>query len=194
MFNLRPLVRSYKEKNANKIPNVYLPNDAYGEALQCFVPMCTDIVPIDRAQQLIYLASRKAKPMTGLWWIGGRMKPGELKEEAAIRNFKRETQLELTYERFQLAGVFEYIWKDRAQPPQDMGCHMCAFTYTVELSASELRAASANLEKNEYEASFGLQAFSREDLIRNQVFPAILDLYETVFPQSKMQTSIVDSI
>lgn len=188
-----PIVRHYTEGDV-KIPNVFLPDRAYGEALQCFVPVCTDIVPVDPKNRLIYLASRKSRPMTGLWWIGGRMRPGEVLEDAAVRNFKRETQVELTKDRLQLVGIFSYIWKDRSQEPCTMGCHMCGFTYIVELHSNELFAASRSLEKDEYETGFGLRAYSREHLIQENVYPTILDLYDTVFPQTASSPMIVDSI
>lgn len=175
------LIGSYTEKGYQSISSVYLSDDEYGRGLQCFVPACTDIVPIDVERKIIYLARRVAKPMTGWWWFGGRMTPHETKEEAAVRNFKRETGLELPQNRFTLAAIFDYRWKDRAQPPQEIGCHMLVYTFTVELTAAELAFVSANLEKEEYEKGAGLFAFDREQLVGEKVFPAILDLYDYVF-------------
>lgn len=175
------LVGSYTESEYQSIPLVRLLDDEYGRGLQCFVPACTDIVPIDRNRRIIYLARRKAKPMSGWWWIGGRMTPHETKEEAAARNFKRETGLELLQNRLKLTAVFDYRWKDRAQPPQEIGCHMLAYTFIVELTAAELTSISVNLEKEEYEKETGLFAFDQKRLIKEKVFPAIFDLYEYVF-------------
>ncbi|OGY78802.1 MAG: hypothetical protein A3B74_03385 [Candidatus Kerfeldbacteria bacterium RIFCSPHIGHO2_02_FULL_42_14] len=175
------LTRSYTETGYQTSPAVFLPDDEYGRALQCCIPACTDIVPINTRERIIYLARRALKPMTGWWWIGGRMTAPETKEEAVARNFQRETGLELTHERFQLAAVFDYRWKNRAQAPQDIGCHMFGYTFTVELTTTERTFVSANLNK-EFETSAGLTSFNRERLVDAQVFPAILDLYDHVFP------------
>ncbi len=175
------LVRTYTENGYQAILPLRLADDEYGRALQCFVPACTDIVPVDTRSRIIYLARRASKPMTGWWWIGGRMAVHETKEEAAIRNFKRETGLEITADRLRLVAVFDYFCKDRAQAPQDIGCHMLGYTFTVELTAEEIALAATNLDKVEYEAA-GIIAFNREQLVDVSVFPAILDLYDHVFP------------
>lgn len=175
------LVRSYTEAGYQPFPLVRLSDDEYGRGLQCFVPTCTDIVPIDKNRRVIYLARRVSKPMTGWWWIGGRMEPNETKEEAAVRNFKRETGLEISQNRFRQVAVLDYRWKYRAQSPQEIGCHMVAFTFSVELTAAELASLSGNLENKEYEKETGLFAFNREQLVGEGVFPAILDLYDHLF-------------
>lgn len=179
---METLVKSYTEDGYQIIPSLRLSDDEYGRGLQCFVPACTDIVPIDVEQKVIYLARRVSKSMTGWWWIGGRMAPDETKEEAAVRNFKRETGLELHQNRLKLVAVFDYRFKNRAQPPQEIGCHMLGYTFTIELTTEEIVKISSNLEREEYEASAGLVAFSRENLVEEKVFPAILDLYDCVFP------------
>lgn len=176
------LVRTYTENGYKSIPSVRLSDDEYGRGLQCFVPACTDIVPINTHRRVIYLTRRASKPMTGWWWIGGRMAAYETKEAAAVRNFKRETGLELTHNRLKLAAVFDYLCKNRAQVPQEIGCHMLGYTFVVELTPEETASVGANLDKVEYESQDGLTAFSRELLASEGVFPAIIDLYDHVFP------------
>ncbi len=176
------LARSYTEDGYQPIPAVRLSDDEYGQGLQCFAPACSDVVPIDVERKVIYLARRAAKPMTGWWWIGGRMAPDDTKEAAAARNFQRETRLVITEDRLKLVAVFDYRWKDRAQSPTEIGCHMVAYTFTVELMAAELATLSGNLDQQEYEAGTGLSAFNRERLVEEKVFPVILDFYDRVFP------------
>ena len=176
---MKILVKLYTEDGYEGIPSVRLSDEEYRKALQCFVPACSDIAPIDYNQRVIYLARRASKPMTGWWWIGGRMVSHETKEEAAIRNFKRETGLELTENRLKLVAVFDYRWKNRAQVPQEIGCHMIAYTFAVELTTKEINGV--NLERNEYEESSGLTAFNRERLVNEKIFPAILDFYDNIF-------------
>lgn len=176
------IVRTYTEDGYQAISPVRLSDDEYGRGLQCLVPACTDIVPVNMHQRVIYLARRASKPMTGWWWIGGRMDAYETKEEAAVRNFWRETGLELTPDRLVLVAIFDCRWRNRAQEPQEIGCHILGYTFVVELTSEEMVSVGTNLEKVEYEASAGLTAFSREQLVSERVFPAILDLYDHVFP------------
>lgn len=175
------LVSSYTEPGHKPIPSLRLTDDEYARAVQSGVFACADIFPISRSRRVIFLATRDSKPMTGLWGIGGRMSAAETKEEAAVRNFKRETGLELTQSRLTLAAVFDYRWKNRQQYPQDMGCHMSAYTFTVELTAEELVYASANLDPNEYKQGVGLVPYDRYQLIEENVAPPILWLYDHVF-------------
>lgn len=177
------LVDSYTEEGYQEIPSVYLPEEEYGRALQCFVPACCDVLIINREQGLFYLAYRKRKPMVGFWWIGGRMAPCETKEEAAIRNFKRETGLELTADRLRLIAVFDYRWKDREQEPQIMGCHTVVYTFIVELSNEELAFVSSHLDEGEYKKEIGLVAFNREQLIKKQVIHPVIKLYDYLFSE-----------
>ncbi len=164
------LVSSYTEENYQPILSVFLPNEEYSRGLSCFVSACADIVPINKAKRIIYLAHRASKPMIGWWWIGGRMAPHETKEEAAVRNFNRETGVELLRSRLKLAAILDYRWKDRAQEPQEIGCHMLGYTFTVELAEDELAFERA-----------GLSAFNRERLVKENIFLAILDFYDYIF-------------
>ena len=176
------LVGSYTEKEYQPIPSIRLSDEEYGRGLQCFVPVGTDIVPIDVDRKVFYLARRVSKPGTGWWWIGGRMAPHETKEEAAVSNFKRETGLELHQGRLKLVAVNDYRMKDRAQPPQEIGCHMVGYIFTVELTTEEIVAVFGNLDEKEYQQGTGLYAFDRKRLLREHVFPSILDLYDHIFP------------
>lgn len=175
------LVSSYTEPGYKPILSIRLTDDEYSRTLQSKVPGCADVAVIHRDHKLIYLAQRLSKPMTGWWWIGGGMAPDDTKEAAAIRNFKRETGLELSSSRLELAAVLDYRWKDRAQLPQEIGCHMMAYTFVVELTAEELLSSSANLDPIEYERGVGLVPFNRNQLVEDNVAPPILWLYDHVF-------------
>jgi len=175
------LIKTYTEDGYHPIPSIRLSNKEYARGLQCFVPACTDIIPINRRSKKIYLANRRSKPITGLWWIGGKMMPTETKEESVVRAFERETKLKLPIKRFKLVAVFDYRWKDRAQKPQNIGCHMLAYTFTIELSIKELQFASTHLDPKEYDNKNGLTAFTRKELVKANVFPVILDLYDHLY-------------
>ncbi len=173
------LVKTHTEEGFQPIPSLFLSDGEYGRGLQCFVPCATDIVIINRKERTFYLACRKSKPVSDWWWIGGRMKPGELKEEAAARCFKRETKLALPPNRFELAAVIDHRLKDRQQEPQTLGCHMNAFTFTVELTPDEL--AQISLDEKEYEKEVGLAVFSGGDLVTREVRPIVVELYNHIF-------------
>ena len=177
------LIKSFKEDGYSPITHIRLSEEEYSRALSCFTPVCTDVVPIDVDRKNIYLARRSSKPMTGWWWIGGRMLPSDTKEQSVARNFKRETKLKISQNRFRLVGVLDYRWKDRAQSPQGVGCHMLAYTFTLELTEKEIASLTGNLDKDEYEAGTGLIAFNREQLVKEEVFPAIINLYDHIFSQ-----------
>lgn len=158
----------------------FLPDEVYAQALESFVVVCTDVVPINRSRRTIYLARRAVKPMQGWWWIGGRMFAGEHEQESVKRCFRRETSLDLPSERFEYVAMYRYWWKDRKQEPQDKGADDLSYTFVVELTSEELRKVSHKLDKKEY-AQGGLQEFDRERLSIENVHPAILDLYNRVF-------------
>lgn len=179
------LVKSYTEENYQRIPPVRLSDEEYARALQCFVPACVDIVPINSPGRLIYLAKRETKPMLGWWWTGGRIMPNETKEEAAIRSFKREADVLLTAERLNLVAVLDYRFKDRAQMPDNIGCHMLGITFTVEVTPDELAHISSHLEQKEFTQAYGLIAFTRADLVSKQVTAPVLDMYDHLFPSVK---------
>lgn len=172
--------RSYTEDGYQAIPKLRLSDEEYARALQRLIPVCADIVVIDREKQAIYLAPRTAKPGTGLWWIGGGIAAGTSKEDGAADNFKRETKLELPPERFQLVAANDYRFKDRAQEPSDIGCHMFGYIFTVELTDEE--HAAMTLDPGEYAEGQGLRPYSREELVQANVRQPVLDLYDDLFP------------
>jgi ADP-ribose pyrophosphatase YjhB (NUDIX family) len=172
--------RSYTEEGYQPIPQVRLSDEEYGRALQRFIPVCADIVVIDRTKQTISLAARTTKPGAGLWWIGGGITAGTSKEAGATANFKRETGLELPLERFELVAANDYKFKDRAQEPSNIGCHMFGYIFVVELTTEE--QAAMTLDPGEYAVGQGLRPYNREELVQANVRQPVLDLYDDLFP------------
>lgn len=172
------LVRSFVEVGAEPIKTIWLPDHLYAEAIQCLVPACADVLVINRTNRLAYLAKRKSKPMAGWWLIGGRMIPGESPLEGAIRNFVREAYI-IPSAHPELVAVLDYRFKDRAQIPQDIGCQMVGFTYTLELGPEELEGIQ--LDPQEY-VEPKLYPFDRDRLVAENVPEPILWLYDHLFP------------
>ncbi len=160
----------------------FMDDVTYAAMVDHTIIVCTDAVVVDPQRRTFFLARRVARPMKGLWWIGGRRRKGETPQEAMCRNFLRETGLSLPSERFDLATIMEYLWQDREQEPSGRGSHNLAHQFTVCLTPTELATAAHNLDQREYDLGLGLQEFDRARLVTEHAHHAILDLYDTVFP------------
>lgn len=174
--------KMYVEDQKHRMERKFLSDEAYEQAITGMIIVCTDAVIINRERDTFYLAKRAIKPMQGLWWIGGRRLPSESAHASMQRCFKRETGLHLQYGRFTFVDMAEYVWKDRQQEPQYAGSHNLCHTFAVELTDEELAQAKQGMEKQEYEAGFGLQEFGRADMVHSKVHQVILDLYDKIFP------------
>lgn len=173
--------RLYREEG-HKMPRPkFLPEDVYSQAISGFVIDCTDAVICDHKRKTIWLAKRNVEPAKNfLWIIGGRRFPGETRAESVQRCFLRETGLNIAESRFNYLLTNEYIWARRQQKPEKLGSHNIAHTYSVELSSGEI--SCIKLSSEEYHTEFGLREFDREDLVNAGVYPAILDIYDKIFP------------
>lgn len=163
-----------------QIPKVFLSDEEYSKALSALILVCVDVLFYNSANKTVFLARRKAKPMDGLWLIGGRRWVGETPTDAIVRKCKSEVGLTLSPERFHYLTTVEYIWKERQQEPQDIGTHGIAYTFGIELSPEELESAAKKLDPNEYETGFGLKEFTRDELVSNNTHPALLYFYDII--------------
>jgi len=141
-------VRSYADRQYStgiaQRPGGILPEDIYGAALDSLVLVCVDCIPLHEDKMLL---SRRARLPHASWWTnGGRMRKGELYQDAAARLMRAELGLSLAPARFQLLGYYSLIWDQRAQEPQDHGCHTLSVTHTIELTAAEIHHIALNDE------------------------------------------------
>ncbi len=174
----------YKDDDARPSTPIFLPEKTYASVLDSLIIVSADIIPIDRERKIVYLATRKVKPCSGLWLIGGRMFVGENEKAAAARCFARETSLKIPDERFGFVSMHRYFFRDRKEAPQNHATDHLAYNFTIKLTPTEIREAGSHLDPEEYEASKGLIAFDRQELISAGVHRAILDLYDTIFLQA----------
>ena len=107
------------------------------------------------------------------------MQAFETKEDSVVRCFKRETGVSVPHDLFTCVALCDHRFKDRQQEPQTIGCHTISYVFT--LSIENIDSNLIFLDKNEYESGETLKPFSREDLVRENVFPSILDVYDTLF-------------
>ncbi|MCK5084571.1 MAG: NUDIX hydrolase [Candidatus Pacebacteria bacterium] len=157
----------------------FMSDEAYKEVLDNTIFVCTDVVIVNLKNPVFYLAKRVINPMQGIFWIGGRRKKGEAPLEGIQRNFRRETGLDLSADKFKFVTFVEYIWQIREQEPQDNGSQNVAHQFMIELTDEELNAIE--LSPDEYDFEFGLQKFNRNRLEKDNVHPVILDVFDKIF-------------
>jgi ADP-ribose pyrophosphatase YjhB (NUDIX family) len=167
----------YTEEGFNGMGEVFLPDDEYARAIEAFIVPCVDILIVDPNHTKAYLAYRIAKPLQNAWWfIGGRRVAGVVPREAAQRVFKRETSLEVDAARFVFITVIEYLFKDRAQTPQNKAVHTQGYTYALALTDEERAVVAANLDTKEYNASQGLKAFTLQEIKDGSHHPVVVEI------------------
>ncbi len=171
--------KSYTEKDYKEIISPRLTEEEYEKSLRAFVILCTDILIIDKNKKTIYLAKRKAKPMNGWWFIGGRMYANETKEDSAIRCFKRETDILLQKEDLELVALIDHRFKDREQIPQEIGCHTVSYVFIIDVE--KINFEKVLLENNEYVEGSSFEEFDRQKLLDYGIFESMIDVYDTIF-------------
>ncbi len=173
---------NYRQRGNSRFAPIRFSEKEYSKITQSLALVCTDALIIDRKKQTVFLAKRRAKPAAGQWWyIGGRTFAGETFEESVRRCFERETGLKLSTSRFKFINIQNFIFNERQQKPQNLGYHAIGFDFVVELTQKERARAASSLDTAEYKEGAGLKEFSRQDLIKMRVHPAILESYDRVF-------------
>ncbi|MFZ2587772.1 MAG: NUDIX domain-containing protein [Alphaproteobacteria bacterium] len=170
------------DQPAPNYERIFLDDHTYGQAIQAFPIICSDIVPLMRAPNRLVLAQRNNKPMQGWWHFGGRWMMGEDGPTAACRHFKRDTGTILSTDRLIDLGIRNYLWHDRQQAPQDTPCQSVAFTYGVEMSDNELAHMAAKINLPEYVPGT-LCTFTWERLQEHDIHPVLRDLYQAAFSE-----------
>lgn len=126
-------------------PGTFLPDSVYTEALDALVICCADAAILHQGGWL--LARRAWEPHPDWWVIGGRMRKGELIEQALRRNLRRELHLDLPEDRLRsIIGYYSQIWDTRALEPMTNGCHVFSITTVVQLTDKEKTSLQLNEE------------------------------------------------
>lgn len=167
------------EDGYSPIPPLRLNDAEYVRALQTFPVVCTDALIFDRRRRTVFLAKRRSKPKSDYWVIGGRTLAGEDRKESMRRIFKRETNLDISLRRFKYLFSYEYLFKNRQQEPQNIGCHSLIRVFSIALGVDEREIVSRCLDGDEYEG--GLREFTRKDLIVNKIDSVILRMHDSIF-------------
>lgn len=176
--------KRYTEAGTKLFKAVLLSDELYAQAIDAFIVVCTDFVPVNRTKKVIYLAKRSVQPARGVWRFGGRQRTGEGIQESCVRLAKRELDLTIAPERFVYLLANEDVWAVRKHEPTDNPFHGFDHVFSIELSEEEIKHAAAHLDPKEYDAEFGIQAYDRERLLKEEVHPQLIDMYDTLFPGS----------
>ncbi len=163
------------------IDDTWLDDDLYMKVVKKTVVSCVDaVVTVKDVPDTVYLIRRAVYPMKGLWILGGRIQFNSVNIQDAISsNVMRETKVRFSPERFKLLTVNNYFWINCAQG--NFPSKILAPLFHLEVSKEELSKISSGLIASEYEQGFGLQPFTREYLIRENVHPAILDAFDLIW-------------
>lgn len=118
----------------------------YSVILDTVVVACTDICVLD-GENNILLGLRQRKPLDDVWWtMGGRMFPGESFGESAARKLIEEIGIRIAPSRFQFLNLYSWLNGERAQSPQENGCHMIDIMMVVEVKTEEASSIQKNCE------------------------------------------------
>jgi len=128
--------------------STFLNDEEYSRALDCFVKGCADIFLTDSKGNAM-LGKRKVEPQPDWWFLGGRMKAGDTIEEAAARNCKRETKLDIDPSRWSFVCAQTMLWQFRKQEPCGNGTADINVIMTAEITDEE--KASMVMCNQEYE-------------------------------------------
>jgi ADP-ribose pyrophosphatase YjhB (NUDIX family) len=126
-------------------PGTFLSDSTYAEVLDALVICCSDAAILHRGLWLI--ARRVWEPHPDWWVIGGRMRKGELIEQAVRRNVRRELRLDIPEDRLlNIIGYYNTMWSTRAQEPTTNGSHVFPITTAVHLTDEEKARIQLNEE------------------------------------------------
>mmetsp|Transcript_168385 Transcript_168385/g.540981 ORF Transcript_168385/g.540981 Transcript_168385/m.540981 type:complete len:252 (+) Transcript_168385:42-797(+) len=153
----------------NFVPHHKFLEDAeYGRALDALVKAVSDVLVVSPDDSQVFLGRRKVEPQPDWWYIGGRAKPGETPEQAAVRNIRRELGLELPIERFEVIANYSFVWHTRAQAPVDNGTADISTVHSLVLRPEEVGVVK--LDEKEY---LDAKWFAAEEVLSGEFHPAL---------------------
>lgn len=164
-----------------RIADQFISAETYLEVVQKLIIPCVDTVFTVKGEKALYLAKRLALPLQGIWLLGGRMFFNDrTPEESISRSVKSETGLEISPNRFTFVRTNLYSWVRVAQG--DFPGRSIGLTYSCEVTAEEISQMAAGLAASEYDTKFGIQRFNCQRLASAGVHPALIDLFNQMFP------------
>ncbi|KAF5833277.1 hypothetical protein DUNSADRAFT_10477 [Dunaliella salina] len=132
-------------------------DEEYGRALDTFVKGCADVILRDGATKEVLILKRIVHPQPDWWFMGGRMRAGETPQQAAAKNVKRETGMDIAPDRFRAVCAASYLWSMRKQAPSDNGTADIVVVQSAEITGPERDIASKDWDTEEYEGAMWVQ-------------------------------------
>jgi len=117
---------------------VRLPDKEYGEALDCLVKACSDMLLLSPDGARVFVGKRCVHPQPDWWFVGGRIFPGETPVQSCCRLLQRELSLEIAPDRFQTVCCQSLAWGMRTQPPEAHGTTDSQVVLSLRLTEEEV--------------------------------------------------------
>ena len=146
----------------------FLADKEYGEALDCLVKACSDMLLVSPAGKRIFLGKRLVQPQPDWWFMGGRVFPGETPAQSCCRLLRREAGLEIDTARLEPVCCQSMVWAMREQLPKEHGTTDSQVVLSLQLTEAE--AEKLVLDPKEYEASQWLEP---ETILAGDFHPAL---------------------
>ncbi|KAJ1450483.1 hypothetical protein M885DRAFT_532230 [Pelagophyceae sp. CCMP2097] len=164
---------------------VFLADVEYGLALDCLVKGCADVLVTRQAPLRILLGRRCVEPQPDWWFVGGRARPGEAPQQAAMRNVKRELGLDFDARRFRVVGSYSLVWHMRVQVPKTNGTADISIVHSLDLDDAAAGAISfeTHFAKSEYcDAAW----FAPLDILQGDFHPALQQAVRDLLARSAL--------
>lgn len=146
----------------------FLADKEYGEALDCLVKACSDLLLQSPDGQRIFIGKRLVHPQPDWWFVGGRIFPGETPVQSCCRLLRRELSLEIEPSRFQTVCAQSLVWGMRQQPPMEHGTTDSQVVLSLRLTEAEVEKVV--LDPKEYETSMWI---TPDELLAGHFHPAL---------------------
>ena len=116
----------------------FLADKEYGEALDCLVKACSDMLLLSPDGARVFVGKRCVHPQPDWWFVGGRIFPGETPVQSCCRLLQRELSLEIAPDRFQTVCCQSLAWGMRTQPPEAHGTTDSQVVLSLRLTEEEV--------------------------------------------------------
>ncbi|KAL1522214.1 hypothetical protein AB1Y20_021851 [Prymnesium parvum] len=156
----------------------FLSDKEYGEALDCIVKACSDMLLLSPDGQLVFLGKR----VPDWWFVGGRIFPGETPVQSCRRLLQRELGLLVEPERFTTVCAQSLAWAMREQLPKEHGTTDAQFVLSLMLREDEM--GKVVLDPKEYSES---QWARPEDILSGSYHPALKFAVHALLARRKLQ-------
>ena len=111
-----------------------LSEEEFGEIVRC-VPLISSDLIIRDPERKVLLGLRNHEPAKGYFFVpGGRIRKGELLEEAFLRILAAETGCRANFESARFLGVYQHMYANNRFGHPDFGTHYVVLAYELSLN------------------------------------------------------------